>query len=142
MTEQVWGQTTAVRPKRAFGGFLKGRGNRKEYWAAIGVMFGLGVVIGFFGGSVGSAFSAPSLLFMVRRLHDIGKSGWWALAITFGPIVPMLALMPFAPMTVLIPLVVLLSLVWTIWLGAIPGEPHENRWGPAPGAKDLGEVFS
>jgi uncharacterized membrane protein YhaH (DUF805 family) len=139
MAEQVWDQ--GARPKRAFGGYLKARGSRKEYWVVVGVIFGLGVLVGLFGGSLGSAAFAPSLLFMVRRLHDIGKSGWWALAIAFGPILPMLALAPFAPMTVLIPLVVLLSLVWTIWLGAIPGEPQTNRWGPPPGAKDLREVF-
>lgn len=141
MVEQTWDHAPA-RPKRSIGGYLKARGSRKEYWAAIGAMFGIGFVIGLFGGSVGAGLAGPSLVFMVRRLHDIGKSGWWALAITFGPVIPMLALMPFAPLTVLVPLVGLLSIVWTIWLGVIPSEPHENRWGPPPGAKHLGEIFS
>lgn len=140
MTEQVWGQAPAP-PKRGFHAHWKGRGGRREYWTAMGVMFAVGLAIGLFGGRVGVAMLAPSLLFMIRRLHDIGKTGWWALAISFGPIVPMLALLPFAPMTVLLPMVMLLSLVWTIWLGAIPGDPHENRWGLPPGAKALGAVF-
>jgi uncharacterized membrane protein YhaH (DUF805 family) len=141
MVEQVWDHAP-VRPKRTLGGYLKARSNRKEYWLAMLAMTGVGFVFGLFGGSVGTALAAPSLIFMVRRLHDIGKSGWWALAITFGPLVPMVALLPFAPMTVLLPLVMLLSLIWTIWLGAIPGEPHENRWGPPPGRRALDEVFS
>jgi uncharacterized membrane protein YhaH (DUF805 family) len=140
MTEQTLGSRPARR--QAFPGFFKGRGNRKEYWAAMGAMFGLGFILGLVGGNFGASMAGPSLFFMIRRLHDTGKSGWWALAITFGPFVPMIALLPFAPMTVLLPMVVLLSVVWTIWLGAIPGDPHENRWGPPPGRPDLQEVFS
>lgn len=50
----------------------------------------------------------PSIALPVRRLHDIGKSGWWIL-IVFIPVVGWIIL-----------------LVWY----ARPGVPAENRFGP------------
>ncbi|HHO65646.1 MAG TPA: DUF805 domain-containing protein, partial [Epsilonproteobacteria bacterium] len=40
------------------------------------------------------AMLVPSLALAIRRLHDIGKSGWWYL-IVFIPIVGVLALLYF-----------------------------------------------
>ena len=67
---------------------FNGRARRKEYW-----MFTLGnlivaVVIGVVAGLIkfpllvslyGLAVLVPGLAVCVRRLHDIGKSGWWVL---------------------------------------------------------------
>lgn len=52
----------------------------------------------------------PALAVLVRRLHDIGRSGWWAL-IGFVPIVGAIVL-----------------LVFTV-SGSTPGE---NAFGPSP----------
>lgn len=148
MTEQVFDPAMTARPRTARN-WLAGRGARKEYWTAIGVIFAISLVLGLVtklsgigSGNASSFTGVPMMLLMVRRLHDINRSGWWSLAISVGPVVPMLAMMPFVPMTVLVPFVMLLSGVWTIWLGAIPGDAHENRFGPPPGRPDLKEVFS
>lgn len=86
-----------------------GRARRKEYWMFY--LFNLIFVLltGFIGGFIGALVSGgdedlsigiayglyflyvlvvltPSLAVTVRRLHDIGKSGWW-LFIVFIPIV-------------------------------------------------------
>ena len=107
-----------------------GRARRKEYW-----MFTLwNVVIIMFlaalaaiGGEIGSdsllSYSpmvlyllyglfilSPSFTVSVRRLHDIGKSGWWIL---IG----------------LIPLIG--SIILLVWY-CTEGQRCENEWGPDP----------
>ena len=52
----------------------------------------------------------PRLAVSVRRLHDIGKSGWWLL----------LALIPVLGFLVL------------LYFCVQPGEPGENEYGPPP----------
>ena len=47
----------------------------------------------------------------IRRMHDIGKSGWWML-ISFIPLIGMLVL-----------------LYWFIFDG---GQPHANQYGAVP----------
>jgi uncharacterized membrane protein YhaH (DUF805 family) len=62
---------------------FEGRASRSEYW-----WFYLFTVLATaaadtFGGTVGNlaslAFFLPGLALMVRRLHDVGRSGWWVL---------------------------------------------------------------
>ncbi|HEY0064620.1 MAG TPA: DUF805 domain-containing protein, partial [Telluria sp.] len=48
--------------------------------------------------------------FARRRLHDLGRSGWWSL----------LQFIPFA------------GLLVVLWLLCAPGQPGVNRFGPAP----------
>lgn len=52
----------------------------------------------------------PNLGVAIRRLHDIGKSGWW----------------------ILIELIPLIGSIWLIVLFARNGEPGENKYGPDP----------
>lgn len=76
---------------------FKDRTSRSDYWWATLGVFLLALVLGFvFGllGVVGSFLSwlldialfVPELAMSVRRMHDIGKSGWWLL-IGFIPLV-------------------------------------------------------
>lgn len=97
---------------------FEGRSSRGAFWWPV---LGL-VVAGFVASTIdrvvflglpllGLAFAlvtfVPGLALMVRRLHDIGKSGWWAIA----------ALVPFAGAAVL------------IWFAAQPGEAEANEFG-------------
>ena len=66
---------------------------RKEYWyfllfntlitIVLGIIdgvigsFSLEAGIGLLGGLYGLAILIPCIAVFVRRLHDIGKSGWW-----------------------------------------------------------------
>lgn len=81
-----------------------GRSRRKEYWTFVLVNFvisillsGLDSVVGLFG-FVATLFGLfvflPSLAVGVRRLHDIGKSGWWLL-IGFIPLIGLIVLIYF-----------------------------------------------
>lgn len=85
---------------------FKGRSQRKEYW-----MFTLFNLLAFFvlsvvGGMLGDQAELltgiyslgvllPSVAVTVRRLHDIGRSGWWALLMVV-PVVGALILVIFA----------------------------------------------
>ena len=73
---------------------FSGRARRSEYWS---IVFFIPVMIGLaFIPYIGQVF--PLLFFILtlsvttRRLHDIGKSGWWVLMFT---LVPLLALSLF-----------------------------------------------
>lgn len=73
-----------------------GRASRKEYWMFIlfDILVGLGVSIvdsiigidGVLAGLYTLAIIIPSLAIAIRRLHDIGKSGFWYL-ISFIPLI-------------------------------------------------------
>ena len=92
---------------------FQGRSRRSEYWWAslsIGI---IGAIVGAILGELSFIWSlavlVPSLAICVRRLHDIGKSGWYYL---IG----------------LIPLVG--SIILIIWF--CKDSTEDNQWGPNP----------
>lgn len=100
-----------------------GRARRKEYWyftlinllvvqiayfiESSGTTFGLFFILAIL---CGLASAIPSLAVGVRRLHDIGRTGWWLLIVVVPIIGP------------------LIFLVFTI----LPSEPGTNKYGPNP----------
>ncbi|MDZ4136420.1 MAG: DUF805 domain-containing protein, partial [Paracoccaceae bacterium] len=99
---------------------VQGRAQRSEYWWFVLFSFIVSIILSLFdnailGGSLlGSLWSlavlVPSICVGVRRLHDIGKSGWWLLII-FIPLIGLLVL---------------------IWFTATKGTPGPNQFGPDP----------
>lgn len=112
---------------------FSGRTRRKEYWMFVlcqfliamlfqilaytavfaenptmsGIIFALNFLFSF-------GVLIPSLAIVVRRLHDVGRSGWWYL-ILFVPIIGVIVLFVF-----------LLS----------DGQPHTNQYGEDPKANE------
>ncbi len=92
---------------------FRGRARRPEFWwfmlfcvLAIGLAEGL--VGEGFSGLVTLALLLPTFAVSARRLHDIGRSGWWQLVS-------------------LVPLVgVLVVLYWYVQ----PSDAYENQFGP------------
>ena len=75
-------------------------------------------------------FMYPALAIGVKRLHDRGRSGWWAALV----LVAVLAIWPepgrtFGPLAFLFGIVVFWA---AVELGAMPGEAGANRYGPNP----------
>lgn len=117
---------TAV--KTCFGKYatFSGRARRSEYWwfvlFNVLVNFALGIVdgvlFGFHGDAAPQVLSGlyalvillPSLAVAVRRLHDLGRSGWW----------------------LLIWLIPLIGWIILIWWFATKGEDGPNGYGPDP----------
>jgi len=76
---------------------FNGRARRKEYWGftlinfiismvITGILGAISIDLINFGYIYSLAVFIPGLAVSVRRLHDIGKSGWWLL-IAFIPLI-------------------------------------------------------
>lgn len=99
---------------------FNGRARRKEYWMFILfnmlVAFGVNVVDavlgmeGLLGGLYSLAVLIPGWAVFTRRMHDIGKSGWWWL-IGLVPVVGAIVLLVFM---------------------CKDGQPGDNAYGPNP----------
>jgi uncharacterized membrane protein YhaH (DUF805 family) len=102
---------------------FSGRASRKEYWMFqllnVLIVFVLGVMDGMTGfRSMGLsalllvyclATVLPGLAVLVRRLHDINRSGWWVLV----------SLVPFGGLVLLI-------------FACLDSDPGPNQYGPNP----------
>jgi uncharacterized membrane protein YhaH (DUF805 family) len=110
---------------------FEGRARRREYWMfvliSVLISAGLGIVdgiaglktasgIGALGGLYSLAILVPSISLGARRLHDIGRSGWWQL----------IGLIPIIGWIILI--------VWAV----TEGQPGPNRFGPDPKLDGVG----
>lgn len=105
---------------------FSGRSSRSEYWWFNLFGFILSFVIGLIGMAVneqveqvllvlvGLGLLLPSLGLSVRRLHDVGKSGWW-LFISLIPIIGSVILLVFY---------------------CQDSQPYDNEWGPVPNMVD------
>ena len=101
---------------------FSGRARRREYWMFVLANFIVALVLGIidriFGwGQILSeiyslAVLLPSIAVCIRRLHDIGKSGWWLL----------IALIP------------LIGEIWLIVLFCQDSQYGANQWGENPKA--------
>lgn len=69
---------------------FSGRTNRQEYWMFILIYIVVGIIVSIVEGIIGTTFLyiilslallVPSIAIAARRLHDIGKSGWWQLIV-------------------------------------------------------------
>lgn len=107
---------------------FSGRARRKEYWMFFLFNWIFSVAAVLLDNLIGTANSdsgagvisiiyslavlLPSLAVGIRRLHDLGKSGWW----------------------IFIALIPLVGAIWLIVLYATAGQPVENQYGPDPKA--------
>src|SRR5579871_4424379 len=117
-----------------------GRASRTVFWQytlVYAVIFVLPFwVLGlrFIGNLLSLALLLPSLGISVRRLHDIGKTGWLVLL----PLIPWFLtaafMFVFWPLAVVASLAGLICLGYLIYLYAQPGVAGSNEFGPAPDA--------
>ena len=100
---------------------FNGRARRAEYWyfflfnIIISIVLGIvsriiGDKRGVLGGLYGLAVLIPAIGVGIRRLHDIGKSGWM----------------------LLISLIPLIGWIWILVLLATDSNPGDNQYGPNP----------
>lgn len=99
---------------------FNGRARRKEYWMYVlfytifaFVGFIIDSILGRYGiisGIYGLALIIPTIAVTVRRLHDLGKSGFWYF-ISFIP---------------------LIGGIWMLILMCLDGQQGENQYGSDP----------
>lgn len=105
---------------------FSGRVNRAQYWYFVLFYIVISIILalvdlflgtagdiadtGFFGGIFALASLIPTIAIATRRLHDIGRSGWWQLII-------------------LIPIIGFIVLVFFL---ASRGNKGENEYGAKP----------
>lgn len=99
---------------------FSGRSSRSEYWWFVLFQFIISSILSLFtdsdsafgyivAGVVNLALLLPGLGLCVRRMHDIGKSGWWIL-INFIPLVG--------------------NIIFIVW--ACRDSESDNEYGPVP----------
>ena len=96
-----------------------GRARRKEYWMfylfnmvfifVLAFLDGI-LTAGFLVGLYSLAVLLPMIAVAVRRLHDVGKSGWF----------------------LFIGLIPIIGGIWLLVLYCIDGDVGENKYGPNP----------
>lgn len=108
---------------------FEGRARRKEFWMFVlfNIIFAILALI--LDGLLGTgailyfayvvAMIIPVLAVAVRRLHDVGKSGWMYL-IAFIPLV---------------------GTIWLLVLFVTDSEPGANQYGPNPKEEGSGDYF-
>jgi uncharacterized membrane protein YhaH (DUF805 family) len=112
---------------------FSGRARRKEYWVSVlfNLLFSIaalmidnlagttlgGLHYGLFYFLYAFAVLIPGLAVGVRRLHDVGKSGW-TLLLAFIPII---------------------GAIWLVVLLAMEGEAGDNPYGQNPKAVDANQ---
>ena len=96
----------------------EGRANRKEYWLFTLANSIIGFVIGYVGCLIGApvigtiyglAVLIPGVCIGIRRLHDVGRSGWWFLLAFTG-----------------------IGAIVLFVFYCLDSEPGENAYGPNP----------
>ena len=100
---------------------FNGRARRKEYWCFTLINIAISVVLGIIGGIIKFSFLGmiftlailvPGIAVSIRRLHDIGKSGWW----------------------LLIALVPIVGALYLLYLMVQDSNPGDNQYGANPKA--------
>ena len=158
MTTESQTQVSSFDWKHLFFSF-EGRARRSHFWIAWLVCLGLGVVFGWIpllGFILSIALIWPNLAITVKRLHDMGHTGWFAAipyAVGFiGTIVafsmigasaflnaaalekedPAAIFALVGPAMGLFGLMFLVGLGFLLWIGLTDSQRGENRFGPNP----------
>jgi uncharacterized membrane protein YhaH (DUF805 family) len=138
---------------------FEGRTRRSHFWIGWLICLGAGVVagwiplIGFF---ISIALIWPNLAITVKRLHDLGISGWIAavpfvanivgfvmIFVTVGASVfmnatalenedPAAILALIGPAIGILGLLLLVNFGFLLWVGLVDGKPGSNKYGPSP----------
>jgi uncharacterized membrane protein YhaH (DUF805 family) len=114
---------------------LQGRMNRAMYWLCVAIIAALYLGMNFFFQEHTPISEVVLVILCVPRLHDIGRSGWFALipiALEIGAAVAAFSSLPPDTALAVMGIIVLIFAGLIIWLGCIPGDPSTNRFGEAP----------
>ncbi|WP_339913285.1 DUF805 domain-containing protein [uncultured Brevundimonas sp.] len=140
---------------------FEGRIRRSHFWIGWLILLGVSVVAGWIpilGGLIALVLIWPNLAIAVKRLHDMGQTGWlvaipWvvtivALVVGIGTIGfsaitnataldnedPAAIFALLAPAMGMMAVICLVNLGFLLWIGLSSGTTGDNRFGPDPKA--------
>lgn len=123
---------------------FQGRAGRIEFWNYIAIFLGVTflaeIAIRVFSVPPGRmlftlwwlACFLPTTGIVIRRLHDVGRSGWWLVTPLATAFLMLLLFFWFWPLTVVLAAAMLGSAGYLLFLCIQPGMTGENRYGPNP----------
>ena len=139
---------------------FQGRLRRQHFWISFLILLGANIVVGWIpliGWLIGLALIWPSLAISVKRLHDMGKSGWFAAIPYAGGLLAILVAMIGGGSAFIMAAasgdeaaataaalsgmgaIALASLIWLVtnlgfllWIGLVDSQPGDNQYGPNP----------
>jgi len=138
---------------------FNGRLRRQHFWISWLILLGAGVVLGWIpilGALLSIAMIWPNLAITVKRLHDMGKSGWFAVIPWVANIVgfimiigavgtavitnpqafesedPSVALSMLGSMMGGLSIMLLVGLGFLLWIGISDSQKGDNKFGPNP----------
>ena len=138
---------------------FEGRLRRSHFWISWGILFAAGFVLGFIpilGFFVSLALIYPQVAVQVKRLHDMGRSGWWVVApfaantalfiggffAILGNVAlnsqglenedPAAMMAMFGSIGGIVLLFFVINLGWLLWIGIVDSQPGRNKYGPNP----------
>lgn len=138
---------------------FNGRLRRQHFWISWLILLGAGVVLGwipFLGIILSLAMIWPNLAIVVKRLHDMGKSGWFAVIPWVATIIgfvmiigavgtaiitnpgafesedPTVALSMLGSMMGGLAVMFLVNIAFLLWIGIADSQRGDNKYGPNP----------
>ena len=138
---------------------FNGRLRRQHFWISWLILLGAGVVLGWIpilGTLLSIAMIWPNVAIMVKRLHDMGKTGWFAVAPYVAAVIgfimiisavgtaiftnpqafesedPSAMLAMFGSMMGGFAVMGLVGLAFLLWIGITDSQRGDNRFGPNP----------
>ncbi|MET4682875.1 DUF805 domain-containing protein [Brevundimonas faecalis] len=138
---------------------FNGRLRRQHFWISWLILLGVSVVLGWIpiiGTVISIALIWPNLAITVKRLHDMGKSGWFAVipwaatVVGFFMIIasvgtaiftnpqafenedPSAALAMIGSMMGGLAVMFLVGIAFLLWIGITDSQRGDNRFGPNP----------
>ncbi|MFK0298435.1 DUF805 domain-containing protein [Brevundimonas sp. NPDC090276] len=138
---------------------FNGRLRRQHFWISWLILLGAGVVLGwipFLGIILSLAMIWPNIAIVVKRLHDMGKSGWFVvipwvanlvgffmiisavgMAIFTNPQAfesedPSVALSMLGSMMGGLSIMFLVNIAFLLWIGISDSQRGDNKFGPNP----------
>lgn len=130
---------------------FRGRATRRQYWRALLVLITISFALSLLGMiPAGQLIALPFSIaanvaqwaVVTRRLHDLGRSGWWqvpAMALGMAAVLQVVSLGPDGVetnpgMATAMLGAMILSLAFVVVIGLVRGDPGRNRFGDPPAA--------
>ncbi|WP_312144776.1 DUF805 domain-containing protein [Brevundimonas sp.] len=138
---------------------FNGRLRRQHFWISWLILLGAGVVLGWIpiiGTILSIAMIWPNVAIVVKRLHDMGKTGWFAVVPWVANIVGFIMIISAVGMSIItnpqafesedpevmlamfgsmmggIAVMFLVNIAFLLWIGISDSQRGDNKFGPNP----------